>query len=56
MIALQCSVLEGRRDRQRSWATWSAVAAGPNGVLRASALGNAADEAQLAAAGGVRSH
>lgn len=32
------------------------MAAGPGGALRASALRNAADEAEVVAAGGVGSH
>lgn len=55
VAALQCPVPQGRTDRQLGWATWRAVAAGPGGVLGASALRNAADEAEVVAAGGVRS-
>lgn len=45
-----------RTDSRDGRATWRAVAAGPGGALRASALRNAADEAEVVAAGGVGSH
>lgn len=45
VAASQCPVLPGRRDRQQRWAAWRAEAAGPGGVLRASAWRDAAAEA-----------
>lgn len=45
VAASQCPALPGRRDRQQRWAAWRAEAAGPGGVLRASAWRDAAAEA-----------